>query len=147
MIGLGILGGRAAVRPRAMGDTYQSIIPAECWGQTGFNDCHAKAYAQAQSECESNGLKDDLDCINPAADSITMQNCTCKRTATPAKTTTTTTAAKKPVVVSSSSSSSTTPFAPPAPMLFGMDMKTVAMVALVGVGAYVFLGGSSGKKG
>jgi hypothetical protein len=135
---LGILS--RATRPlRGLG-AYTSKIPAECWGQPGFGDCHTKAYAQAQTECANNGLRDDEGCIGAAADSISMSNCACKRGIAP-----------KPVpkpkpVVTNSSVSPDASLVEPETMVFGMPGKTVAMIALGAVGIFLFTQQKKGPK-
>lgn len=130
---LGILNTRAR---RAMG-AYASQIPSECWDQTGFKDCHTKAYAKAQAECQKAGLPNDEGCIGASADSITMSTCKCVK-----KGTTT----KKPVVVSSAVKPTPEEAFGPEPGLFGMDPKTLVLVGLVGAGLYMFMGQKKGKS-
>ncbi len=117
---------------------YTSNIPAECWNQTGFKDCHAKSYAEAQASCAKQNMPNDTGCIDPTTDSITMQKCKCTKAGTKP--------APKPVIISSS----TTPkpgesLEPAQANIMGMDMKTVFLVGLVGVGLYMFMSEKKGK--
>lgn len=117
---------------------WTSTIPGECWAQTGFKACNLEQYNIAKTKCQNIGQDND-DCIGPIADQMTIASCKCTR-----KTTSTT----KP-------KTSTSPIVKPSdletlepvePMLFGMDMKTVAMVGLAAVGLYV-LTNKPKKKG
>ena len=114
---------------------YASIIPGECWDQAGFKDCHTKQFAQAQKDCQAGGydLNSPDSCVNPHADTLTMSNCTCKK-----KTTT-----PKPVVISSPKPGDDS-LEPAQATLFGMDMKSVAVVGLVAVGAYLYMNRTKG---
>lgn len=132
---LGILAGH---RPRPMQGlgAWSSTIPGECWDQPGFKDCHAKQYAQAQKECAGVGLANDMDCIGPAADSGAKINCGCKpgvKASTPKKVTTTTVTPDAALVE-------------PEPTFLGLPVKTVAMIGLLGVGAYIFMQPKKGSK-
>jgi hypothetical protein len=89
---LGILGNSASskkmARPLSYGRGFglghlglgASTIPGNCWDATGFKDCHAQAYAQAQSECAGGLAKEnyagDMDtCIERNADAYAWAGC------------------------------------------------------------------------
>jgi hypothetical protein len=119
-------------RPRLGLGSWTSTIPGECWDQPGFKDCNAIQYKAAQTVCISQNNNTDA-CIGALADQYSMNACGCKK-----KTTT-----KKPVVTS------VTPVTPDEgfetePTIFGLSMKSVATIALVGVGLYL---ATSSKKG
>ena len=136
----GILGDRRARRPLG---AYTSTIPSNCWNVAGFKDCNAIQYDLAKAYCQ--GVSQDNDaCIGPLADKYTMSACKCTAAVAPAVATKTT-----PTLVTTSSAPKTTASktsdasAAPGPTILGMDMKTVATVAVVGVGLYLYMTRSS----
>lgn len=65
---------------RGLGALSGSNIPGTCWDAPGFKDCHAKAYAQAQSECAGGMARDnyagDMDtCVERNADAYAWAGC------------------------------------------------------------------------
>ncbi len=57
-----------------------SNIPGDCWDKSGFKDCHAKAFAEAQAECGAGMARDsyggDMDtCIERNADAYAWAGC------------------------------------------------------------------------
>jgi hypothetical protein len=57
-----------------------SNIPGTCWDAPGFKDCHAQAFAQAQSECAGGMARDnyggDMDtCVERNADAYAWAGC------------------------------------------------------------------------
>ncbi|HEX3139412.1 MAG TPA: hypothetical protein VHQ87_05125 [Rhizobacter sp.] len=93
---LGILGGggqsKKMARPlafapvgrfslRGLGNALgASTLPGNCWDAAGFKDCHAKQYAQAQSECAAGMAAEnyggDMDtCVERNADAYAWAAC------------------------------------------------------------------------
>ena len=64
---------------RALGAGVASSIPGPCWDVTGFKDCHATWFAQAQKDCqggEAANFGGDMDaCTDIYADQYAVQNC------------------------------------------------------------------------
>lgn len=65
---------------RGLGAGVASTIPGDCWLATGFNDCHATWFAQAQKDCQGGeaaaNFGGDMDaCTDIYADQYSIQNC------------------------------------------------------------------------
>ncbi len=84
----GSLGLAGSVLPRytpitsvlgALGAGVASSIPGQCWDVTGFKDCHATWFAQAQRDCQGGEVANfdgDMDaCTSIYADQYAIQNC------------------------------------------------------------------------
>ena len=73
--------GSYALRGRALhGALGASNIPGTCWDAPGFKDCHAKAFAEAQSDCAGGLARDnyggDMDtCVERNADAYAWAGC------------------------------------------------------------------------
>lgn len=110
---------------QSIGLGINSTIPGECWDQPGFKDCQAIQYKAAKIVCASQN-KDNDACVVPLTDQYAMSACGCK---------------KKPKASSSSTvmvTSDLDTLAPSEPTFLGFSLKTVATVAIVGVGLYVY---------
>lgn len=72
--------GHARRGMRGLGAGVASTIPGPCWDVTGFKDCHATWFAQAQKDCQGGeaaaNFGGDMDsCTDVYADQYAIQNC------------------------------------------------------------------------